>query len=83
MADTQTYRVTFAVPAEVVVDVTLSPAQIREAEDQGYSPEDYAADVAWERADALLSTNIAQNGAMLQASVDGIGADTVEEVPRG
>lgn len=63
------YKVTFTVPAEVVVFI--------DAED-----DDTAADTAWEYADEHLRTVAAPNAmdVSVLASLDGIGADNVEEV---
>jgi len=63
------YTVRFNVPAEVVVHLDADS-------------EDEAADLAWEKANDLLAFDNSHGGATLFASVDGIGADEVEEARR-
>jgi len=62
------YRVTFALPAEVTVEI--------ERED-----EEDAADAAWRVAEDYLDTMTPDaHGASFQGSLDGIGAERVEEI---
>ena len=67
----RTYRITHRTTIEVIVDIN--------AED-----EDYAADAAWKISEDYLNTLSTQTGDeriySVAASLDGIGADEVEEV---
>ena len=70
------YRVTFTVPAEVTVDIESDQSDLL------IYGEDDLADRAWTIAEAYLQTLTPDsNGAAIQVSLDGIGADTVELAP--
>ena len=67
-------RVTFKVPAEVVVDMEV---EVVDPEDP--DAEDEAADLAWQKASDYLLTLLPDGrGSAINIDLDGIGAETVE-----
>lgn len=77
----RTYRIRWNVPMDVVVTVTVAADEL-DAEDD-FSIEEYAYDVALDRAKERLdqiSTTV--NDVAVHGDIDGMEADEVEEVER-
>lgn len=74
-----TYKARFSVPATVIVKLDVELPEGMAPEDFDF--EDAASDQAWTRAQDYLRTLTGDHqGVTIEIDLDGIGADTVEEV---